>query len=221
MRQATASNPRSTPAQRRSTRLSKGEATRRSILGHGLAAVSLHGLEGLSLGVMAKNIGMSKSGLFAHFRSKEDLQLQVLETAIVRFIEGVVTPALQVPRGEPRVRAFFERWMEWSVSEGMPGGCVFMAIASELDDKPGPLRSRLVASQRDWLEALATAARIAIDEGDFRADLECDQFAYEMYSIALACHHFHRLIRDPAAFDRAHRAFDRLISTARSGSTVS
>lgn len=185
------------------------------ILDHGIAAVSLRGLDGLSLGAMAKDVGMSKSGLFAHFDSKEHLQLQVVEMAISRFIESVVTPALQAPRGEPRVRALFERWMAWSVADWMPGGCFFIAIAIELDDRPGPLRQRLVASQRDWLDALATAARIAVEERDFRSDLDCSQFAYELYSIALACHHFHRLIDDPAAFDRADRAFERLIATAR------
>lgn len=205
----------STESQTTTQGLSKGEATRRMILDHGIAAASLLGLEGLSLGEMAKEVGMSKSGLFAHFSSKEDLQLQVLETAIARFIETVVTPALRAPRGEPRVLAMVERWMEWSISDSMPGGCVFIATANELDDRPGPLRDRLVASQRDWLDALATAARIAVEERDFRPDLDCPQFAYEVYSIALSCHHFHRLLRAPDAFDRARVAFDRLLHDAR------
>ena len=195
--------------------LSKGESTRRLILDHGLATASLVGLEGLSLGEMAREVGMSKSGLFAHFESKEQLQLQVLETAISRFIETVVTPALKEPRGEPRVRALFDSWLRWSVSDCMPGGCVFIATANELDDRPGPLRDRLVASQRDWLGALSTAAKIAISEGHFRPDLDTDQFAYELYSIALASHHFHRLLRDPRAFERAHHAFHRLLGDSR------
>lgn len=194
--------------------LSKGEATRRMILDHGLASASVMGLEGLSLGEMAKEVGMSKSGVFAHFGSKEDLQLQVLETAIERFIEEVVAPALRAPRGEPRVRAIFENWLDWLVS--MPGGCVFMAASYELDDRPGRPRDRLAASQRDWLGTLATAARISIDEGHFRADLDCDQFAYELHSIGLALSHAHRLLRDPSAFDRARTAFERLIENARS-----
>jgi AcrR family transcriptional regulator len=196
--------------------LSKGESTRRLILDHGLATASLVGLDGLSLGEMARQVGMSKSGLFAHFESKENLQLQVLETAVTRFVDSVVAPALRRPRGEPRVRALFQNWLAWSVSDWMPGGCVFIATANELDDRPGLLRDRLVASQRDWLSALAAAAHIAVEEGHFRPDLDTEQFAYEMYSIALACHHFHRLLRDPTAFERAASAFDRLVNDSRS-----
>ena len=194
--------------------LSKGESTRRMILDRGLATASLVGLEGLSLGEMARDVGMSKSGLFAHFSSKENLQLQVLETAIEQFVDQVVAPALRYPRGEPRVRALFEKWLAWSISEAMPGGCIFIATANEFDDRPGPLRDRLVASQRDWLSALATAARIAVEEGHFRTDLDTEQFAYDLYSIALANHHFHRLLNDPAAFDRARRSFERLIENS-------
>lgn len=195
--------------------LSKGESTRRLILDHGLATASVVGLEGLSLGEMAREVGMSKSGLFAHFESKENLQLQVLEMAIARFVESVVAPALKKPRGEPRVRALFESWLAWSVSDSMPGGCVFIHTANELDDRPGPLRDCLVASQRDWLSALATAAHIAVDEGHFKPDLDTEQFAYELYSIALASHHFHRLLRDPNAFERARAAFERLLEDSR------
>lgn len=194
---------------------SKGEQTRRLILDRAMASASLLGLEGLSIGNMAKEVGMSKSGLFAHFDSKEALQLQVLNTAIDHFVSTVIAPALREPRGEPRVRALFDRWLDWSVSEVMPGGCLFIASANELDDRPGPLRDRLVSSQKDWLSALSTAARIARDEGHFSPDLDCDQFAYELYSIALASHHFHRLLRDPSAFDRAKTAFEQLIRNSK------
>ena len=158
---------------------------------------------------------MSKSGLFAHFRSKEEMQTQVLQTAVDRFIDTVVAPALRQPRGEPRVRAIFDRWLAWAEASWLPGGCLFIASAIELDDRPGPLREFLVSAQRDWLDALANTARIAVEEGHFRADLDTAQFAYELYSIALSYHHFQRLMRDPKAHDRAASAFEDLLRKSR------
>ncbi len=191
--------------------MSKREATHELILDKALAMASALGLEGLSIGGVAREAGLSKSGLFAHFKSKQDLQLQVLESAVERFIETVVAPALRRPRGEPRVRALFDNWMAWEGSSTMPGGCPFIAAAVELDDRPGRLRDYLAASQRDWMDALATAARIAALEGHFRPDLDGRQFAYELYSIILAFHHFQRLLRDPRSRERAHQAFEDLI----------
>lgn len=197
--------------------MSKGAETRSTILDEALAAASRVGLEGLSIGSLARQVGMSKSGLFAHFDSKEALQLQVLEASIERFIEQVMAPALKAPRGEPRIQALFERWLVWDDDPAMPGGCVFMQIANEQDAHPGPLRDRLAASQADWLDALSTAARIAIEEGHFRPDLDRRQFAYDLYSVLLAYHHFHRLLRDPEAEGRARRALERLLDDCRAG----
>jgi AcrR family transcriptional regulator len=196
--------------------LTKAESTRELILESAVSAVSEMGFEGLSLGELAKRVGMSKSGLFAHFDSKDDLQLAVLRHAAQQFVETVIAPALKAPRGEPRVRALFENWFRWaSDDEARPGGCVFVAAATELDDRPGPLRDYLVSSQRDWLSALAHAARIGVDEGHFRKDLDLDQFAHDLYSILLAYHHFHRLLHDPSGAQRARRAFDQLLRDAR------
>ncbi len=195
--------------------MSKGEETRAAILEEAFARASRLGLEGLSIGSLAGEVGMSKSGLFAHFQSKEELQLQVLETAAGLFVDTVVTPALKEPRGEPRLRALFERWMAWEGAPFQPGGCIFIATANELDDRPGPLRERLVGYQRDWLESLATAARITIEEGHFRADVDPEQFAYDLYAVILAYHHFSRLLRDPTAEDRALRAFESLLASCR------
>lgn len=195
--------------------MSKGATTRGVILDQALAMASTLGLEGLSIGSVAKEVGMSKSGLFAHFRSKEEMQTQVLQTAVDRFIETVVAPALREPRGEPRVRAIFSQWLAWAEASWLPGGCLFIASAIEFDDRPGPLRDFLVAAQRDWLDALATTARIAVEEGHFRADLDTAQFAYELYSIALSYHHFQRLMRDPKAHDRAANAFEDLLQKSR------
>jgi AcrR family transcriptional regulator len=195
--------------------MSKGEGTRHTIVDEAIAQASRLGLEALSIGGLAKAVGLSKSGVFAHFESKEDLQLQVLDTAARMFIQMVVAPALGRPRGEPRVRALFENWIAWEGSDDLPGGCVFINAAHELDDRPGPLRDRLVASQRDWLQTLATAARIAVDEGHFRPDLDTAQFAYDLYSVILAYHFFHRLLRDPHAEQRARTAFEELLQLSR------
>ena len=127
----------------------KGERTRAAILDHALAAASERGLEGLSIGGLAKEAGLSKSGLFAHFSSKENLQIQVLETAVHRFVETVISPALRERRGIPRIRALFDNWLGWDRDAGLPGGCIFISTANELDDRPGPVRDRLVAYQRD------------------------------------------------------------------------
>src|SRR5687768_8025264 len=135
--------------------MSKGEETRREILGSALSLASEVGLEGLSIGLLAGRVGMSKSGLFAHFESKERLQVAVLEEATRRFVDLVVAPALRAPRGKPRVVALLERWLSWSQQDFMPGGCIFLSASGELDDRPGPARDALVASQRDWQDTLA------------------------------------------------------------------
>ena len=196
--------------------MSKGDETRGAILDHALREASRIGLEGLSIGNLARDLGLSKSGLFAHFQSKEALQVQVLETAVARFLETVMAPSLRAPRGEPRIRALFERWVEWSDVCGRPGGCICGAAAAELDDQEGPAREALVRSQRDWLDALARAARLAVEAGHFRADLDEEQFAHEFYGIMLGCHHARRLLRDPKARERAAKAFEALLARARS-----
>jgi AcrR family transcriptional regulator len=195
--------------------MAKGEETREAILDTALALASTGGLEGLSIGTLAQAVGLSKSGLFAHFGSKEDLQIAVLRTAAERFVREVIAPALRTPRGEPRVRALFERWLGWEQASYLPGGCPFMAVSAELDDRPGPVRDYLVQTQRDWLDALANSARIGMAEGHFRADLDPDQFAWELYSVILAFHQFNRLLRDPSTPERCRRAFEGLLARSR------
>ena len=193
----------------------KGRRTRNAILDTALAEASTVGLCGISIGGLARRMELSKSGLFAHFGSKEGLQLQILETARDRFVETVVAPALRLPRGEPRIRGMFENWLSWSRASFLPGGCPFISTANELDDVPGLLRDFLVDSQRDWLAALAMAARISVEEGHLASDLDVDQFAYEFYSLILAYHHFHRLLEDPDTERRCRTAFDELIERSR------
>lgn len=196
--------------------MGKGELTRQTILDRASGIASRMGLEGLSIGSLAEVLGMSKSGLFAHFRSKEALQVQVLEHAGARFVDRVVKPALAAPRGEPRLRALFERWCRWPEQSGMEGGCIFLAVAAELDDRPGPARDALVAQQRDWLDTIATVARSAVDEGHFRRDVDPVQLAHELLGIMLAFHFSSRLLRDPKARSRATAAFEALVARARS-----
>lgn len=189
--------------------------TRGSILGNALALASETGLEGVSIGALAERVGMSKSGLFAHFHSKEGLQIAILETAVTHFIARVVSPALKEPRGEPRVRALLDRWLAWSGADIMPGGCIFVSSIAELDDRPGIVRDHLAACQKDWLDTLTTAVRIAIEEGHFRKDVSPDQMAHELLTLAYGHHLISRLLRDPKAEQRTRLAMERLLTSAR------
>lgn len=194
--------------------MGKGEQTREAILLHALKLATKVGFEGLTIGRLADDLKLSKSGLFAHFGSKESLQVKVLELASRRFVDEVVKPALTAPRGVRRVRALFERWLAWETSPSLPGGCPFNAAATELDDRPGPAHDYVVRAQRDWLETVANTARTAIHEGDFDADLDCEQFAYELQSIMLGYAHAARLMKDPKARARTERAFEALLHAA-------
>ena len=194
--------------------MGKGDQTREAILLHALALATRVGFEGLTIGRLADDLKLSKSGLFAHFGSKETLQVKVLELASRRFVDEVVKPALTAPRGVRRVRALFERWLAWETSPTLPGGCPFNAAATELDDRPGPARDYVVRSQRDWLEIIANTARTAVQEGDFQAGLDCEQFAYELQSIMLGYAHASRLMKDPKARARTERAFEALLTSA-------
>lgn len=199
--------------------MGKGEQTRETILLHALGLATQVGFEGLTIGRLADDLKLSKSGLFAHFGSKENLQVKVLEVASRRFVDEVVRPALAAPRGVRRVRALFERWLAWETSPSLPGGCPFNAAATELDDRPGPARDYVVKSQRDWLETLANTARTAVQEADFARKLDCEQFAYELQSIMLGYAHAARLMKDPQARARTERAFEALLVRAASAST--
>jgi AcrR family transcriptional regulator len=193
--------------------MSKGLETRERIVDHAFKIATREGLDGLSIGSLATELGMSKSGLFAHFGSKEDLQLAVLQAAASRFEHGVVRPAFRAPRGEPRVRRLFEQWIRWVEGEA-PGGCLFVAAAAELDDQDGRPREYLVRAQRELLDAIVKAVKMAVDEKHFRPEIDPDQMAFDMYGIVLAYNHQHRLLRDPRAGARARAAFERVIADA-------
>jgi AcrR family transcriptional regulator len=192
--------------------MGKGEETRTAILDEAAAQASRVGLGGLTIGSLAAQTQLSKSGLFAHFRSKEELQLRVLEHSRQRFTDTVIRPALRVPRGEPRLRDLFERWLEW---DSRPGGCLFVAAQMELDDQPGPVRDRLVSDQRDWIDTIAQVFRSGVTEGHFAADADPEQFASDLNGVMLGYHSNNRFFGDPKARDRARFAFERLLDAAR------
>jgi AcrR family transcriptional regulator len=195
----------------------RGEETRHAILERAADMASRTGLEGVTIGQLASELSLSKSGLFAHFQSKDELQIQTLRYAAELFVDRVVRPALKAPRGEPRLRALFEGWLAWAESDTRKGGCVFVAAASELDDRECPAREELVRQQRDWLELIANIARTGVEEGHFAPGLDADQLAHDLHGVTLAYHHARRLLRDPHAQERARRAFEALVHAARAG----
>jgi AcrR family transcriptional regulator len=200
----------------RSDALGKGPTTRARIIDDAIRLASVEGLAGLSIGRLAERTGMSKSGLFAHFESRESVELAVLTEAVNRFRDEVVLPALREPRGEPRVRALIERWHAWSNDHSaMPGGCLLLAAAVELDDRPGAAQQLVVDSIRQWSETLRRATVIAMEEGHFRDDLDPALFAFQLQGIILASHQSERLLRVPGSAARMRRAVDALIAWAR------
>ena len=194
--------------------MAKGVITRERILEQALRDASLVGLDGLSLGKLADEVEMSKSGIFAHFGSKEELQKQVLAAAAEKFGEIVVKPALTAPRGIPRVRAMFEGWLRWERDVSVPGGCVFTHAAVELDDRPGPVRDDLAVWQRTWRDMLARAAAIAVAEKQFRKDLDTQQFAFRLMGIIFVYYNSKRLLEDPKAEAHTRAAFEDLVEWA-------
>jgi AcrR family transcriptional regulator len=190
----------------------KGQITRGAVLDEATELAKQVGLGGLTIGTLATLTELSKSGLFAHFGSKETLQIEVIDHAVALFTEQVIRPALGAPRGEPRLRTLFERWVEWGAA---PGGCLFAAAAMEVDDQPGPVRDRVVRTQRDWLDSLVVIIDGGVREGHFRPDLDARQLAQDIEGVMLAFHLTHRLLADPDALPRARRALDTLLAAAR------
>ncbi|HEX7054810.1 MAG TPA: TetR/AcrR family transcriptional regulator [Burkholderiales bacterium] len=190
----------------------KGEQTRTAILDEALRIASRLGLEGLTIGSLADATGMSKSGLFAHFGSREGLQLAVLEHAAQRYGETVLMPALRIDRGLPRLRGMFERWLDWAIASGLPGGCIMIAAAAEYDDRPGPIRDAVIANQHRGKALMQKAVRLAIEEGHLRPETDPEQIAFEMLGIVLAAHNHRRLLGDKETRKRALVAFEQLVA---------
>ncbi len=200
-------DPHATAAHRS---LHKGQQTRAAILDAALTLASHMGLEGLSIGALAEVTHMSKSGVFAHFGSREELQISVVREYHAKFEEEVFYPALREPRGLPRLRALFDRWVR-RVAVEIDSGCIYISGAVEFDDRPGPVRDALVTMVQTWQDALERAIRLAVDEGHLKPDTDPPQMLFEVHGLILALHHDARFLRHPGAVERARRAFDRVI----------
>ncbi|MDE1148259.1 MAG: TetR/AcrR family transcriptional regulator [Azospirillaceae bacterium] len=194
--------------------LSKGDRTRATILDEALSLMSTDGLSGLTIGLLAERTGLSKSGLFAHFGSKEQLQVAVLVQAQACFTDNVIRPVLDLPRGLPRLEAFAEGWWAWNRSPPFPGGCPIQAASLELDDRPGPLRDEIADAQRRLRTFIRQAASLAVEAGHFRADLDLDLFAFHMVGIAFAQTMTCRLLGEPEGLDFVRRAWRDLVAAA-------
>ncbi|MCG8634216.1 MAG: TetR/AcrR family transcriptional regulator [Desulfobacterales bacterium] len=189
--------------------MGKGEETKLKILDKGLELASTLGLEGLTIGVLARETGMSKSGLFAHFNSKQALQISVMEHAAGLFSRQVIVPALKTPAGIPRIRRITENWIQWT--KEWSGGCIFIAAPAEYSDRPGKVRDCVMAQQSDWIDCLTRIAQSAKDVGDFRPDIDCPVFAFELYSLIMGFFIFHDSLDHPDVDQLMEKAFDRLI----------
>jgi len=198
--------------------MSKGTDTRGNILDVGLDLASRLGLEAVTIGVLAKATGMSKSGLFAHFQSKENLQVELLRHAGEIFARDVVIPALPTVSGEARIRALVANWIRYAQSLG--GGCIFVTASTDFKDRPGKVRDFLLSQQEAWIDSLARLARSAMDAGDFRNDVDCGQFAFELYSLLLGFHLYHTLLDDAETERRQEAALDKLMKSYRRAAAV-
>lgn len=190
----------------------KGEQTRASIVAAALELASRAGLEGLTIGALAERMQMSKSGVFAHFGSREELQIAVLKEYERRFVEGVLVPGLAAPRGLPRLRAIFECWLERTAVEAA-SGCLWVSSATEYDDRPGAVRTELVGMVRSWQRELQRAIRQAIEASDLPAELDVDELVFQLYGVILVLHHDRRLLESADAVPRARRSFERLLAS--------
>ncbi len=194
--------------------MSKGADTKDLILRTALDFASRCGLEALSIGELAKKVGMSKSGLFGHFNSKEKLQMMVLDYAANDFVQAVLLPAYKEPRGIPRIEATVANWYKWIESQ-LSGGCPFVAAAFEYDDRPGQVQDHLRKHLGTMINSFAKSAEIAKEEGHFSSDVNAQEFAYRFYSFLLGLHLYSKLLKDQNAFDYHKSAFEDLISKYR------
>ena len=188
----------------------KGQQTRATILEAALGLASHMGLEGLSIGALAEVTGMSKSGVFAHFGSREELQISVIREYHTKFEEEVFFPAIRQPRGLPRLVSLFENWIK-RVSVEIDSGCIYISGAVEFDDRPGPVRDALAGMVKAWHQALERAIRQAVESGDLGPHTDPPQMLFEVHGLILALHHDARFLRNPGALERARTGFDRIV----------
>ncbi|MDB5889626.1 MAG: TetR/AcrR family transcriptional regulator [Polaromonas sp.] len=191
--------------------MQKGRQTKAAIVDAALGLATQIGLEGLSIGALAEVIHMSKSGVFAHFGSREELQISVIREYHVRFEEEVFYPALQAPRGLPRLQAMFQNWMRRTSVE-IDSGCLYISGAVEFDDRPGPVRDALAGSVKTWLEAMYRAVVQAKEAGHLRPEADEHQMAFEIHGLILALHYEARFLKTPGSIERTNKGFEHIVS---------
>jgi len=191
--------------------MAKGEDTKLNVLEVGLDMASRLGLECVTIGNLAKATNLSKSGLFAHFQSKENLQVEILNHAAQSFSEGVIIPALKTKAGIPRIRALVDNWIQWT-SE-LTGGCIFVSASADFSDRPGRVRDVLLHQQKEWIDCLKRIAQSAVQVGDFRQDIDDDQFAFDLYSLLLGFHLYYNLLDDAEIRKRQEAALTRILDS--------
>ena len=189
----------------------KGQQTKAAIVDSALGLATHIGLEGLSIGALAEVAQMSKSGVFAHFGSREELQISVIREYHARFEAEVFYPAMAAPRGLPRVRALFDNWMKRTSVE-LDSGCIYISGAVEFDDRPGPVRDALASSVRTWLSAMKRAMEQAKEVGDLQADVDVDQLLFEIHGLILALHYEARFLKTAGSIERGLRGFNNILA---------
>jgi AcrR family transcriptional regulator len=192
--------------------MKRSEETKAAILDTALQMAAVDGLEGITIGALAERMAMSKSGVFARFGSRDELQMAVLRTYETRFAEAVLKPALMLPRGLPRLRGIVRLWLEHSALEAQTG-CIWISGASEFDDKPGPVRDLLVLMVKRWHSELSRAITLACEQGHLNVNTDVEQLVFEIYGLILVVHHHGRLLRNTQALARAHESLERLFAT--------
>ncbi len=189
----------------------KGQQTKAAIVDAALGLATHIGLEGLSIGALAEVAQMSKSGVFAHFGSREELQISVVREYHARFETEVFYPAMKAPRGLPRVRALFNNWMKRTSVE-IDSGCIYISGAVEFDDRPGPVRDALASSVRTWLSAMKRAMTQAQEKGDIRQGADLDQMLFEIHGLILALHYEARFLKTAGSVERGLRGFENILA---------
>ena len=190
----------------------KGELTRAAILETALQSASRHGLEGLTIGLLAEQMNMSKSGVFAHFGSREDLQIAVLKLYHESFEQEVFYPSMKEQRGLPRLRSMFALWVK-RVTQEIASGCIYISGATEYDDRQGPIREELVGMVNAWQGALLRATTQAQQFKHLQTDVDPEQIVFEMYGLILALHHDARFLKKSGSVNRAELGFERMIQS--------
>jgi AcrR family transcriptional regulator len=190
----------------------KGEQTRAAIVAAATDLAARVGLEGLTIGALAERMQMSKSGVFAHFGSREDLQIAVLKHYEQAFANDVLVPALSATRGLKRLRAIFDNWLERTAFEAA-NGCIYISGATDYDDRPGAVREELVAMVRSWQKELNRAIRLCMQTGELADHTDVEELVFQLYGVILVLHHDARLMRSPDAVPRARRSFERLLAS--------